>query len=126
MSAHDEIARVIDAYLDGLYECDINTLDTVFHPRAIYATTDEAEPLYRDMDEYFPVVAARQSPASRHEARSGAIDDIQFAGDNTAFVRLRCTMAGRDFVDFLSLVRENGRWLIIAKVFHFTEHAKAA
>ena len=126
MSAHDEIRSVVDAYLDGLYTCDINTLDRVFHPRAIYATTDEPEPMYRDMDEYFPVIAARQSPASRNEERNGAIDEIQLAGDNTAFARVRVTMLGRDFIDFLSFVREEGRWLIIAKVFHFTEHEPVA
>ncbi len=121
MSSFDELRAVIRDYLDGLYDGDIDKLDTVFHPRAIYATADEPEPMIRSMDEYFPVVAARVSPAEREEARNGSIDDIQLAGDNTAFARVRTTMLGRDFVDFLSFVRENGQWLIIAKVFHFIE-----
>ena len=118
----DGVRAAIGVYFDGLYESDIDKLDTVFHPRAIYATADETTPLYRDMDEYFPVVAARPSPASRNESRKDAIDEIQFAGDNTAFARVRCSIGERDFVDFLSFVREDGRWLIIAKVFQIIEH----
>lgn len=122
MTALDDVRAVIEAYFDGLYECDVRKLDGVFHPRAIYATTDEPAPLYRSMDEYFPVVAARQSPASRNEVRREHIDEIQFAGDNTAFARVRCSMGGRDFVDLLSFVREDDRWRIIAKVFQIIEH----
>ncbi|MEM8684078.1 MAG: nuclear transport factor 2 family protein [Pseudomonadota bacterium] len=121
MSKFDELHGVIGDYLDGLYDGDVEKLDRVFHPRAIYATADEAEPLYRNMGEYFPVVAERLSPAERDESRNGDIDDIQFAGENTAFARVRTAMLGRDFVDFLSFVREDDRWLIIAKVFHFAE-----
>ncbi len=122
MSPVDGLRATIGTYFDGLYESDVNKLEEVFHPRAIYATTDEATPLYRDMDEYFTVVSARPSPESRSEVRQDAIDEIRFAGDNTAFARVRCSIGNRDFVDFLSFVRENDRWLIIAKVFQIIEH----
>ena len=69
------------------------------------------------MEDYFPIVAARQSPASRGEPRRDSVDEIQFAGENTAFARVRCSIGERDFVDFLTLVRVDGRWQIIAKVF---------
>ncbi|MEL7448097.1 MAG: nuclear transport factor 2 family protein [Pseudomonadota bacterium] len=122
MSPEGGLRAAIGTYFDGLYESDVNKLGEVFHPRAIYATADEATPLYRDMDEYFAVVAARPSPESRKEARKDAIDEIRFSGDNTAFARVRCSIGNRDFVDFLSFVRENDRWLIIAKVFQIIEH----
>ncbi len=118
----DGLRTAIGTYFDGLYESDIDKLERVFHPRAIYATADEPTPLFRNMDEYFPVVAARPSPASRNEVRKDCIDEIQFAGDNTAFARVRCSIGDRDFVDFLSFVREDDRWLIIAKVFQIIEH----
>ena len=77
--AFDEIVRVLQNYFDGLYEGDVEKLGRVFHPRAIYATADETPLLYRTMDEYFPVVAARQSPASRGEVRRDYIDSIDVA-----------------------------------------------
>jgi hypothetical protein len=73
------------------------------------------------MDDYFPVVAKRVSPASRNEPRRDVIDSIEFAGENTAFARVRCSIGTKDFIDFLTLVRTDGAWRIIAKVFQITE-----
>ena len=106
--ALNDIADVIQDYFDALYFCDVDKLQRVFHPKAIYATADETPLLYRTMDEYIPVVAARQSPASRNEPRRDHIDAIDLAGENTAVVRVRCSIGPRDFVDFLTLVRTEG------------------
>lgn len=111
------VVSVVHQYLDGLYQCDVETFKQVFHPQAIYATADETPLLYRQMDEYFSIIATRQSPASRGEGRNEAIDDLQFAGENTAFARVRCAIAETQFVDFLTLVRTNGRWQIMSKIF---------
>jgi predicted N-acyltransferase len=108
---------VISDYFDALYHCDTDLLQKVFHPKAIYATADETPLLYRTMAEYVPVVAARQSPASRGEPRRDVIDEIQFAGENTAFARVRCSIGDKDFTDFLTFVRDGGRWQIMAKIF---------
>mgnify|MGYP000880858191 CR=1 FL=1 len=120
-AAFDDINGVLQEYFDALYFCDIDRLERVFHPRAIYATADETPLLYRTMEEYVPVVAARQSPASRNEARRDHVDAIDLAGENTAVARVRCSIGQRDFVDFLTMVRTDGRWRIIAKVFQITE-----
>ncbi len=121
MTAPPQITRLLTDYFDGLYDCDVEKLTSVFHPQAIYATADETPLLFRTMEEYLPIVAARQSPASRQEPRRDHIDEIQLAGDNTALARVRCSIGDRDFVDFLSLVRTDGQWWIIAKVFQIIE-----
>ncbi|MQP65312.1 nuclear transport factor 2 family protein [Niveispirillum sp. SYP-B3756] len=119
--AFTDITAVLQDYFDALYFCDTEILQRVFHPKAIYATADETPMLYRTMAEYVPVVAARQSPASRGEARRDHIDAIDLAGENTAVARLRCSIGQRDFVDFLTLIRIGGQWRIIAKVFQIIE-----
>ena len=121
MSEFNAVNGVLQTYFDALYYCDTDKLVEVFHPKAIYATADETPLLHRTMEEYVPVVAARQSPASRNEARKDFVDAIEFAGDNTAFARVRCSIGNRDFVDFLTLVRAEGRWRIMAKIFQITE-----
>jgi len=120
-AAFNEIAEVLRDYFDALHFCDTDRLQRVFHPRAIYATADETPLLYRTMEEYVPVVAARQSPASRDEPRRDHIDSIDLAGANTAVARVRCSIGRRDFVDFLTLIRTEGQWRIIAKVFQIIE-----
>lgn len=122
MSATNTAIRVVlNDYFDGLYHCDVERLAAVFHPLALYATADETPFLHRPMPEYFAVVAQRQSPASRGEVRRDHIDDIRIAGDNTAFAQVRCSIGERDFVDFLTLVRTDDRWRIIAKVFQIIQ-----
>lgn len=121
MSNFSAVADVLEVYFDGLYHADAKRLASAFHPQAIYATADETPLLYRTMDEYFAVVAKRESPASRDQARRDVIDGIEFAGENTAFARVRCSIGTREFVDFLTLVRTDGIWRIIAKVFQITE-----
>lgn len=111
------IDNLLRRYFDALYHSDAVAIEQIFHPRAIYATADEEPPLYRSMSEYVPVIAARQSPKSRGEPRRDIVDSVELAGENTALARVRCTIGDRSFVDFLSLVRDNGKWRIIAKVF---------
>ena len=116
-----EVRALLARYFDGLYTGDVELLEQVFHPAALYATADERPLLHRSMPEYFRVVASRQSPASRNEVRRDRIERIQFAGDNTALARVRCSIGRRDFVDFLSLVRVDGHWRVMAKVFQIIE-----
>ena len=114
----EHIEALLNDYFDALYRCDAGLLARVFHPRAIYATADETPALIRSMDDYFAVVAARDSPASRAETRRDFVDGVEFSGENTALARVRCSIGSRDYVDFLSLIRCDEGWRILAKVFH--------
>jgi len=120
-TAFADIGVVLRDYFDALYVCDVAKLQRVFHPKAIYATADEIPLLHRTMQEYIPVVAARQSPASRGESRKDHIDMIELAGENTPMARVRCSIGPRDFVDFLTLIRTDGRWQIMSKIFQIIE-----
>ena len=121
MSDFDGVMETLKVYFDALYYCDKDKLAVAFHPQAIYATADETPLLYRTMGEYFPIVAARESGALRGDARRDIVDGIEFAGENTAFARVRCSIGQQNFVDLLTLVREATRWRIIAKVFQIIE-----
>lgn len=119
-----EITQVLNLYFDTLYYCDLDKFDIVFHERAIYATTDETPPLFRNMNEYRQVIAKRVSPSSTNELRSDVIESIELAGKNTARARVRCSIGSRSFVDFLTLIYDNGQWRIIAKVFQIIDKEK--
>lgn len=129
MTAHvapfGEVAAVLQVYFDGLHHSDTRRLRSVFHPEAVYATATGGEPLILRMDEYFPLVDARPSPASRGEDRSDRIVSIEFAGPVTALAKLRCSIEPRHFTDLLTLIHVEGRWQIIAKVFHWESRLHA-
>jgi Putative lumazine-binding len=114
-----DVAAVLQEYFDGLYHSDTARLRRVFHPRAVYACATGGTPVILRMDEYFPIVDARPSPASRDDARTDRILSIEFAGPVTAFARLECAIEPRHFIDLLTLIRLDGRWQVISKVFHY-------
>lgn len=113
------VSAVLQTYFDGLHHSDTSRLRTVFHPDAIYACATEGKLLKLSMSEYFPIVDKRPSPASRNDARTDRILEIQFAGPVTAFARVECSIAPKSFVDFLTLIKLDDRWQIISKIFHF-------
>jgi len=40
--------------------------------------------------------------------------------------KLRCSIRPKNFVDLLTLIRVEGRWQVIAKVFHWETEAQAS
>lgn len=113
------IEQTLQDYSDGLHTSDTALLKSVFHPQAIYASATGGVLVHRTMDEYFPIVDARPSPASRHEARRDRVVSIDFAGPVTAVARVECAIGPKRFDDILTLVLLDDRWQIIAKVFHY-------
>ena len=119
MTPFDQIVGVLQDYFDGLYHSDTRRLRRVFHPTAIYACASGGPLLVLRMDEYLPIVDKRPSPASRGERRQDRILSIEFAGPVTALARVECAIEPKHFTDLLTLVHVDGRWQIIAKVFHY-------
>lgn len=114
----EAVAGVIADYFDGLYRSDTKRLARVFHPKAQYVCATDGTLLYRSMEEYFPVVDARPSPASRGEERADRILSIEFAGPVTARATLNCAIGDKFFTDWLTFIKLDGRWQVISKVFH--------
>lgn len=115
----DTVEEVLQDYFDGLHHSDTTRLRRAFHPRAVYASATDGVLVHHTMDEYFPIVDARPSPASRQEPREDRIVSIEHVGPVTAVARVECAIGPKRFDDVLTLVRVDGRWAIIAKVFHY-------
>ena len=105
---HD-VAQVLAVYFDGLHFADSKRLAQVFHPQAQYVCVTDGTLLYRDMATYFPVVDSRVSPASLGEERRDQIVSMEFPGPVTARADRRCSTGNRDCIDFLSLLKLDGR-----------------
>lgn len=113
------VTNVLSNYFDGLYNSDTSLLADVFHPRAHYVCATDGTLLYLDMDEYFPIVDKRPSPASRGETRNDCILSVEFAGSVTAYARVECSIGEKYFTDFLTLIFVDRKWQIISKVFQY-------
>lgn len=115
------VAQAVSTYYDALYRGDTSALGGVFHPDARYVTISGGELVHLDMNSYFPRVDVRQSPESLGEPYGYTLESIEFAGSTAASVRLRSSMLGKHFIDFLSMISVAGRWRIISKVFDYRE-----
>ncbi len=122
-AAHDkpyaDVIAALETYFDGLYESDTARLRCVFHPLAHYTCATEKPILHMNMADYFALVDKRPSPKSRNEARRDRILSVEVAGPDAAFARVECAIGQRFCTDLLTFVRVDGRWLIMAKVFHY-------
>lgn len=114
-----QVNEALSVYFDGLYHSDTKRLSQVFHPKAQYACATDGSLLHLGMDDYFPVVDKRPSPASSGEPRRDEIVSISFAGPVTAIAKVHCAIGPRFFTDLLTLIYLDGRWQIISKVFHY-------
>lgn len=124
LSRYGDVVAVLNDYFDGLRHSDTHRLRRVFHEQAVYATASHGEPLVLRMDEYLPIVDARPSPASKGEVATDEIVSIEFVGPATALAKLRCSIQPRSFLDVLTLIHVDGRWQVIAKVFHWDEEVR--
>lgn len=118
-NAISEIQQQLEQYFDGLYFCDVQLLNNVFHPDAIYINVTEQPVLRLSMAEYFPIVASRISPASKRQTRQDKISSINLIHERLALVRVECVIHPKYFYDALTFVFEDGKWKIISKVFHY-------
>jgi Putative lumazine-binding len=114
-----EVIAVLEDYFEGLHHSNSEILRRVFHPSALYACATDGTLLTLRMDEYFPIIDKRPSPASRGEPRSDRIIAIEFAGPVTALARVECSILPKHFIDLITLIRVDGRWQVISKVFHY-------
>ena len=112
-----EIEAVVQTYLDGLYEGDVDKLAAAFHPTSslTYEENGVLTPLPRDR--WLEAVRDRPSPKARGLARHDRILQIDQASPTAAFVKLQCAIPPRYFTDYLSLLKVEGRWQVAQKVF---------
>jgi hypothetical protein len=76
----------------------------------------KGEPYYRVLDDYLAVVRNRQSPQALGETFAMKPISIEVHGA-VALAKVRCQIFGFDYLDFLSMLEQDGRWGIVAKVF---------
>lgn len=116
---HGEVVAMMQTYFEGLRQADSTMLRRVFHPRLSYICATEGDELYLDLDTYMARIDGREPPAKRGDPRDEALLEVAFGSDRIAHVSARMTMMGRDYLDFLTLVRHEGAWCIVTKAFAY-------
>jgi len=115
--AYAEIVAALQAYFDGLYEGDVDKMREIFHPCCHLYSAPEQRLNDDNLESYLARVRARPSPRALGERRHDTILGIAATGEGAAVATLRTARAPRLYTDYLSLLRIDGRWWVVAKTF---------
>lgn len=115
---HDDqaVLDLVSKYLRSVYEGNTQRLREVFHPGARVEDTVTGTFRSRSADQYIEAVASRQSPFAAGEPFTMAPRAIEVLGD-MATVTAELHFLGNHFYNVLSLLRCEGRWFIMHKLF---------
>jgi hypothetical protein len=116
---NQNLLKAVEVYLDMIYYCDIEKLDTIFHPASSLFDGDEGKIFVDPIDNFRQDVTSRPSPASVNQKREEEILLIDYLSPLSAIVKLRLRSHENIFVDHLNFVKDgNHEWKIVAKVWH--------
>lgn len=119
MQDEQDIRAVIDGYFDALYNGDTEAFRKVLHPQVRLFSATEGSLVALDLETYMGMVAARPSSASRNDPRGDEIVSLSVSSPTTAHARLKDMYLPKRFVNEITFIKIDGRWQIIAKVWHF-------
>lgn len=114
-----EIRAVVTDYLEGMIYGDTGLLARAFHPKSIAFGRYRGQLEYEVRDQFLRSWPG-MGPLPRGTPYAAEVISMDIIGD-IAVVRLTDTCFGDDFTDCLMLVRDMGRWQIMAKAFHVHE-----
>jgi len=116
-----EVEKTLRTYFDGLYEGDTKKLGEAFHPAShLYSVNSEGSAADLPRADWFKAVESRPSAKAKGDERRDRIVSIDFSGPATAIAKVECQLPPRYYTDYLTLLKIDGRWQVIAKAFHFT------
>lgn len=112
MTERESIERVIRDYFVGLHHADLTLLDSIFCDSASL----QAPNIRRSKKEWLKLVASRPVPAELNHDFAYRLLSMELVGDQ-AMVKVHCPLLGHDYVDFLSLLKEQEDWKIVNKLY---------
>lgn len=115
MSQHPHFPQIIatvETYLQALHTGDIEQLRQVFHPDCVLKSPGLRVP----RDEWLERVANRPIPANENQPYASEIVSVEIIGGQ-AMVRANVPWFDKQYVDFLGLLREEGKWQIVNKTY---------
>ncbi len=118
MSDFDAIRDLARLYFEGLYTGNVETLEKIFHAKSALHTIVDGALVEIQFGPYMTIVKGRASPQSLGAERNDRLIAIQQSTPTTALLIVSLLLAGKSYTDHLSLLKVEGRWQIMSKVYH--------
>jgi hypothetical protein len=116
-SADDQagVRAALQHYLNGHATGDPEEFRKAFHPDARMTFVRDGKIVITPISEY--IARASGKPAADEAQRKRRITDVAITG-NAAVGRIELDYPSALLVDFMTLLKADGRWVIIAKSYH--------
>ena len=118
MAQLTNLTAAIEMYFDAIHDCDVEKLNTVFHPASSLFDADNGNIFVEPIDSFSEDVAGRVSPASVGQAMEAEILMIDYLSPLSATVKIRIRAHKNIFVDHLGFVNGENGWQIVSKIWH--------
>ncbi|MFD2937460.1 nuclear transport factor 2 family protein [Spirosoma flavum] len=112
---YNEVIATVQAYVDGLHVGSSQGVSQAFHPDAVMYGFTNGQLLGGPISNLYEFVKENgDAPAIQTRI------DVLAITPTTAVVRVDMEQdaIGADYTDFHTLLKQEGRWLVIAKVYH--------
>ena len=111
-SDYEDIIGLLNDYFDGLFEGDVEKLRSIFHDDAYL----KANNYRKTRDEWLEAVATRPVPRDEGMKYNFNIQSLEIIGDQ-AMAKVDAPLLAAHFIDFLGLLKEDGQWKIVNKMY---------
>jgi hypothetical protein len=106
------VNAIVQDYFDGLHYGDVTKLRAIFHPDAFL----KAPGSRRSLEQWLSAVASRPVPSQQGRSYEFKLLSIEIIKDQ-AMLKLECPLFEHRYMDFLGLLKEDGRWKIVTKMY---------
>ncbi|WP_048646654.1 nuclear transport factor 2 family protein [Nitratireductor soli] len=113
-----EITQTLEEYFNVLQTQDLAIFDRVFHPESVLYSSQDGETVVRPIADYREIVVNRESPQSRNCKTHNEILLIDVMSPEMAMAKVRLRLYDNMMVDYLCLLKVDGKWTIASKLFH--------
>lgn len=113
-----ELQLMLNDYFDVIYTQDIELFDKIFHKGSVLYTSQDGTVVVRPIAEYREIVLGRKSPKELGSPRKDEILALDVLSDEMAWAKVRLRLNENTMVDYLNLLKVEGKWMIAAKFYH--------
>ena len=114
----DGIRQAINFYIEGLRQGSVETLKQAFHPEATMCGHLGETLMVVPIQGLYDFVSSNPAPAKSGEPFSASVAAIEVARSVASAKITEQSYQGHNFTDFFNLLKIDGRWWIVSKVFN--------
>ena len=111
------IIKLLDDYFEVIHAQDLDVFYQVFHKDCCLYSNSDDQTVLRPYELYRSQVANRQSPKELGNPRKDEILMIDQLSESMAVAKVQLQMFGGIMQDYLNLIKLDGKWWIIAKLY---------